>query len=252
MKIKNLLGLMAIFAFASIAFAQTVTITPKKTVYTRKGKVSFKEKRRFTVTYPIVSGTIPAATKKKLENTISYWRVFQTTLSENLSENDWLSEAYYEVNYNKNGILDIALTQEGSAAYPDSHTFNLVVNLKTGEQVKFADITKVETLTKLAEMTNRKLKTEKKEIVESIKNDKETYKNDKEQQDFDIKMINDLSFSAENFDEFSVNDKGMTIFYDAGFPHVIQALQPNGRYFFTWAELKPFIKADGLLGKFVR
>jgi hypothetical protein len=40
--------------------------------------------------------------------------------------------------------------------------------------------------------------------------------------------------------------------YDPEFPRVIQALQPDGSYFFTYAELKPFIKPGGLLGKFIR
>ncbi|MCY7375814.1 MAG: hypothetical protein LH472_07560, partial [Pyrinomonadaceae bacterium] len=60
-----------------------------------------------------------------------------------------------------------------------------------------------------------------------------------------------LSFTADAFDEYSVREKGVTIIYDAGFPHVIQAAQPNGHYLFTWAELKPFIRRDGLLGQFI-
>jgi hypothetical protein len=251
MKLKKLLVLPAILAFSSIAFSQTLIITPKKTVYTRKGKVTFKEKRTFTVTYPIVSGAIPAATKKKLENTISYWRVFETTLKENLSEYDWLSDAYYKVNYNKNGILDIALTQEGSAAYPDSQTIDLVVDLKTGEQVGINDVLKTDSLSKLAEMTDKKLKVETAMISKRI--DKGEFgKEDKESNDSVKEQLNGLEFTPESFKEFSVSDRGVTILYDAGFPHVIQAVQPDGRYFFTWTQLKTFIKADGLLGKFIR
>src|SRR5262245_14760245 len=106
MKIKILFCLAAVCFSVSAAFSQAVVITPKKTVYTRKGKVTSREKRTFTVTYPVVSGTISAAVKKKLESNISYWRVFETSLNENLSEYDWLTEAYFKVNYNKNGILD--------------------------------------------------------------------------------------------------------------------------------------------------
>jgi hypothetical protein len=43
----------------------------------------------------------------------------------------------------------------------------------------------------------------------------------------------------------------VTFLYDAGFPHAIQALEPNGNYFFSYAELRPFIKKDGLLGTFI-
>ena len=239
---------------ATFIFAQSVTITPKKTVYTRKGKVSFKEKRTFLVTYPVVSGALPLATKKKLENTVSYWRVFETTLQENLTDSDWLYELSYKVNYNKKGVLDIALTQEGSAAYPDQSTKELVIDLKTGEQVKFTDAFRTDALAAFAEMVDKKLSAEKTAQIQRI--DKGEFddggKPDKEANDALKEQLNDLSFTAETFADYSVNDRGVTIVYDAGFPHVIQAAQPDGQYFFTWAELKPFIKPGGLLARFVR
>lgn len=251
MKIKILTALVLVFACASYAFAQTVKITPKKTVYTRKFQVSLKEKRTFTITYPVVSGRISAAAKKNLADTISYWRVFETSLKENLNEMDWLTEAYFKVNYNKKGILDIALTQEGVGAYPDGQTKNLVIDLKTGKEIKFADVFKPSMRKKLASLVDSKLDVEKKEIIESIRKDKDSYANDEERQS-SVEMIENLEFTDESFDEFSVSDKGVTILYDAGFPHVVQALQPNGRYFFTWAEIKLFIKPDSLLAQFVR
>ena len=240
---------LLLFVAASINFAQTIVIRPKKTVYTRKGKDVPKEKRTFTVTYPLFNGTMPLAAKKNLEKTISYWRVFETTLQENLEET-WLYNAFYKVNYNKNGILDIALTQEGAGAYPDESTVNFVIDLKTGEQVKLTDVFKTESLATFAETVNAKLEVEKKEIIKAIGEDK--LKDNKEANDWASEQINELHFIAENFNEYSVSDKGVTILYDAGFPHAIQAAQPAGRYFFTWAEAKPFIRRDGLLAKFVR
>ncbi len=250
MKLKFLPTLAAIFAFAALALSQTITITPKKTVYTRKGKVSFKEKRTFTVTYPLFNGTMSPAAKKKLEKTISYWNVFGSTLVENM-QNDWLDEASYQVNYNRDGFLDISLTQEGSAAYPDSQTINLVVDLKTGEHINLANVLKPASRAKLAEMVNQKLQAETSEIAQRI--DKGEFgENDKESDDSLKEQLKALEFTVDNFNEFKVNDKGMTILFDASFPHVIQAAQPDGQYFFTWAELKPFVRPDGLLGKFVK
>ena len=251
MKLKYLLFILFLTVFSVQVFTQSVTIKPKKVVYTRKGKVTMKEKRTFTITYPVVSGTISVATKKKLDNTLSYWRVFETTLKENLSEYEWLTEMSYTVNYNKNGILDIGLTQEGSGAYPDGQTIVLIIDLKTGTQAKFADVFDAGSKAKLAEKVDRKLSDEKKEIVESIKNDKTSYSNDDERNS-SIELVEQLKFTSEDFDEFSVSDKGVTIIYDAGFPHVVQALEPDGHYLFTWAEIKPFIKADSLLARFVR
>ena len=246
---KLIPAFLLILTTVSICFAQ-ISVTPKKTVYTRKIKVDFKEKRTFVVTYPQISGSISPAAKKKLENTINYWRVFGTTLQENITENYWLEELSYNVGYNKNGILDIALTQEGSGAYPDQSTFDFVINLKTGEQVKFKDAFKAGTLDGFAKMVDAKLKAETKKIIKDTES--EPGENGKEADDLLKEQLNALSFTAETFDEYSVSDKGVTIFYDAGFPHVSQALQPDGRYFFTWAQVKPFVKSDGIFGKFIR
>lgn len=251
MKIKILLTMLFVIALAFSASAQTVKITSKKTVYVRKDKSVPKEKSTFTVTYPVVSGALPAATKKNLEQTISYWRIFDTTLAENLGKYHWLTDLYYKVNYNKLGILDISLTQEGIGAYPDAQTVNMVVDLKTGKQVKFEDAFKADSRAKFAAMVDRKLEAEKKEIIESIRMDKDSYSSEEEQKSSGG-MIEELKFTSESFDEFSVNDKGVTILYDAGFPHISQALEPNGSYFFTWVEVKTFIKPDGLLARFNR
>ena len=230
------------------AFGQSsITITPKKTNYTRKGVEAHR--RNVSVRYPIVGGAIKPAVKTKLENTISYWRNFETTLKESLSDT-WLSSLDYKVNYNQNGILDISLTQEGVGAYPDSQTVNLVIDLRTGEQVKFADVFKSDSLAKLAEMVDKKLQAEKQQIMQQI--DKGEYGTSQDEKTQAKEIIADLKFTAEDFKEFSVNDKGVTFLYDAGFPHATEALQPEGRYFFSYTELKAFIKPESVLGQFVR
>lgn len=225
----------------------SVTITPKKTIYRRKGSDIPKYKKTFTVRYPIIGGAIKPAVKTRLENTISYWRVFDRTLKDCLTEDVGLDSLDYTVNYNQNGVLDITLTDDHSGAYPDTQNVNLVIDLQTGKQVKFADVFKPDA--KFAEMVNKKLEAEKKQIIKDIDSDKTE---DKEAKDSLKEQVNALSFTVENFDEFRVSNKGVTILYDAGFPHVIQALQPAGEYFFTFAALKPYIKTGGMLGRFAR
>ncbi|HYJ45883.1 MAG TPA: hypothetical protein VEV81_04655, partial [Pyrinomonadaceae bacterium] len=62
----------------------------------------------------------------------------------------------------------------------------------------------------------------------------------------------DVKFKSADLDDFSVGARGITFLYDAGFPHVVQALEPVGRYFFSYAQLKPYIKRDGPLALFIR
>jgi hypothetical protein len=99
----------------------------------------------------------------------------------------------------------------------------------------------------LAAMANQKLKAEIKGLIKDVDGDKEQ---DAEQKNSLKEQLDQLSFTQENLDEFSVGDKGVTFLYDAGFPHVIQALEPDGRYFFSYALLRPHLKSTGPLAVF--
>jgi hypothetical protein len=92
----------------------------------------------------------------------------------------------------------------------------------------------------LTRRANEKLKVEVKELVEVIAEDKDS---DADQKSAVRDQLNQLEFKLENLDDFAVSDKGVTFLYDAGFPHVIRALQPNGEYFFSFAELPLTSKA---------
>jgi hypothetical protein len=238
---RNLFIFILLFAFAPVLFAQTVVITPKKTVY-RRPKPLMDFKKSFTVIRPRVKGLSPAL-NKKVEAAISYERVANFNLREELTEIQWLEEASYEVNYNKNGILDVTIFMSGSGAYPSVYQKTLVVNLKTGAQARPQDV-----FTNLAGLA---AKVRKAQLAE-IKNAKEEYKKDPDAADFSADEYFNKNFTVKNLNEFSVSDKGVTFIYDYGFPHVALALQPEGRFFYSWAELKPFIRRDGLLARFAR
>jgi len=154
----------------------------------------------------------------------------------------------YKVNHNGNYLLDITFSQSGSAAYPDDQDKHFLINLKNGNVVKASDAFIREKFAPLTAMVDRKLKLELKEILESLKDSK----SDPE----DIRIAREaqepLEFKVENLDDFSVSTKGVTFLYDAGYPHVIRAFQPSGTYFFSYAELKPYIKRDGPLGQFIQ
>ncbi len=239
---KSLLLLLIILAFSTFTFAQSVKITSKKVTYTRPKPIA-DFKKTFTVNYPKVKAATPALSKK-IENSISYSKVLGLNIEEEKREYQWLEAADYLVGYNKKGILCIYLSLEGTAAYPTSIGKNVVVNLKTGNQAKPADV-----FTNLAGL----IAEIKKQQQEEIKQAKEDYKKDSETADFDgSEYFDSADFKIENLEGFAVTDTGVIFSYNYGFPRIIQALQPTGNYSLSWAELKPFIKRDGLLGQFVR
>jgi phosphoenolpyruvate synthase/pyruvate phosphate dikinase len=132
-------------------------------------------------------------------------------------------------------------------AYPSTTTKHFLINLKNGMVVKAADAFKAEALPKLADRANQKLKAEVKEQVKVVNEDKEQ---NAEQKASLKEQLEQLTFTVENLNEFSVSEQGVTFLFDAGFPHVIQALQPAGEYFFTYRALGSFVKPNGPLAIF--
>ena len=241
MKRKFLSALLFIFAFSLNLFSQSVTVAPKKIIYKRpKSLMDFK--KSFSVIRPKVRGANPAIAKK-IETTISYEKIFDFNIKDEIGEIQWLEKASYTVDYNKNGVLGVTLSVMGTGAYPSEASQPVVVNLKTGERVLAKDV-----FVKLPELAAKGRQMQAAEIKSSII---EIEKENPEEAD-PASLFENADFNIKNLDRFSVSDKGVTFWYDYGFPHVIQAWQPEGRYFFSWTELKPFIKPDGLLAQFNR
>ena len=233
--------------------AQTGTdravVRPRTVVIIRRGALikDFPNKKRATVTYPIISGLKDAQVLGRVQAILQVKNVFDSSIAEYRDDN-WLEEFSYKVNFNKNNILDITFTQDGSGAYPDTQARHFAINLKNGKVIKASDVFIASSLPTLRTMLDGKLHRELKEILESLKDSK----SDPE----DVRIASEAQepqgYTIENLDDFEVGAKGITFLYDAGYPHVIQAFEPNGRYFFSYSELKPFIRRDGPLGQFVQ
>lgn len=221
----------------------SVVIQKRRIVLVRTGKFvrDFPERKRAVVSYPFIVGPKNSPVLRKVRALFDFKNIFDTSLAEYRADT-WLSEFDYKVNYNRNFILDITFMQDGIGAYPDTHTKHFAINLRNGELIKAADAFNSSSLDALAEMVDKKLQTENQETIRDSGEDRETAKD----------LLKDLKFKASDLDEFSISDKGITFLYDAGFPHAVQALQPVGEYFFSFAELKSHIKRDGALGMFVR
>ena len=241
MKIKFAWLAVVALAFFVSASAQSVVITSKKTLY-RRAKPLSDYKKTFTVNYPIVKAATPALSRK-IGQTISYSKVMQLNVQEEIRDMQWLEEADYEVNYNARGILVITLSISGSGAYPDQAFKTVAVDLKTGDRITAAQAFR--NPTGLVELNKKKQKIEIEKAIKELREDPE----EKDTDPADV--FNEEAFTAENLDEFSINDNGITFIYNYGFPHVIKALEPEGRYNFTWSEVSKFINPTGPFAKFV-
>ncbi|MFN2454589.1 MAG: hypothetical protein ABR577_10255 [Pyrinomonadaceae bacterium] len=208
----------------------------------------FPERKSAVVNYPVIKGLGNSLALNKIRSAIRLKNIFDTSLAE-YKEDAWLTSFDYTVNYNKNFILDLTFKQEGVGAYPDEQTKHFAFNLNSGEIIKAKDVFKQTSLELLAGIVNDKLQAEVRRIIKESEQSSEFSAEEKKQLPEEFKGV---KFEVNNLDDFSVGDKGITFLYDAGFPHAIKAIQPEGRYLFSYAELAPHIKQSGLLAKFVK
>lgn len=246
---------LILLLIGSVGYAQSPALAGDRVVINRRSLTivrrpalvkGFPEKRTARITYPIVSGLKNVQTLRRVQSLLQVKNAFGSSIDD-YRQDRWLAEFSYKVNYNRNFILDVTFEQTGSGAYPDTHSKHFAISLKDGTVIKASDVFITDKSQALAAMVNQKLQAELRKILEEIsasKGEAEDVRIAKEAQE-------PLVFTTENVDEFSIGDKGVTFLYDAGYPHAIQAFAPNGQYFFTYSELKPFIKLEGLLGQFI-
>lgn len=239
MKLK--LALLIVAASVVIAGGQTVTVTSRKVTYKRP-KPQSEEKKELTINYPKVHAATPAVSRR-IERAFSYQSVLGLNLKEEINEYDWLSEADFEVKYNKNGVLCVNLSMDGVAAYPSGTSKIVCVDSRTGIRARPTLI-----FTRISGLTAMVRKAQEKEVRDSIPQ----IKKDNPDVDNPAELFTDKHFAVKDLDGYVVSDKGITFHYDYDFAHVVQALQPEGDYFFSWAQLRPYIKPGGLLTRVAR
>ncbi len=194
---------------------------------------------------PVVTGLRDPKVLGRVRAALDIKNAFNSTLQE-YREDTWLSDFGYEVHYNGDYLLDITFTQNGIGAYPDTHQHHLLINLRNGTRLRAADVFEPAKLDALTQLVNSELQRELRKLhAENIEG---------VQSEDDRQTLTDayghLVFDRLNLDEFSVGKTGVTFLFDAGFPHVMKALQPQGRYFFSYKTLNDYIRRDGPLGKF--
>ena len=224
------------FSFAS---AQSVVITPRKVMH-RRAKPLHEHKATFTVRRPIAKAATPALSRR-ITAAISPEKVLDLNIREELTENQWLEEADYKILFNQNGVLCVEEWMTGTAAYPDGITRRVVVDIATGFAVAPTDVLK--DLTEFAVLVKKKQTAEIAAARAEMKSEPDARPDD---------LFSETNFTVQDFKQFSIDSKGVTIYYDYGFPHVVEAWEPAGEFRFSWAEIKPFVRTESLLARFVR
>ncbi|MEZ5305844.1 MAG: hypothetical protein R2684_01730 [Pyrinomonadaceae bacterium] len=235
-------AVLVLLAVSAFVVEAQIKIVPTKVVYTRVGEGLSEFKQTFEVNYPVPIGDDKNGSFRTLSKTINYWDAFDMSLEESLGDYTWLERLDYQILYNNRDILTIELIQEGSGAYPDGSSVTYVVDLKTGKRIMADQVfTNMPALVKMID------KAQKAEIKQAIIDAKAENLDDADSLD---QMFKEYDAKFTKVGQFIVDEKGVTFLYDYGFPHAVAALEPEGKYEFTWEQMKPYLKPGGLLTKF--
>lgn len=201
------------------------------------------------LSYPVVDTKfIPdAAVAKRIVGALSGEPIYGDpigAMEQNILGGDgWLDEASYVVNYNGRYVFDGDFTISGCGAYPDQHTNHVLLNLRTGKTIKATDAFLPGSLKALEAMVKQK-------VAAAVSTAKKEHREDLKEGDYSDLFRLDTKINL--LDQFSVSDSGVTFLYDWGFPHVAQALEPDGRFFLPFDAVKSFVRKDGALSEFVK
>ncbi len=254
--------IVLIFTLASISFAQSVVIKPKKIIYTKDyiinedpiidkgdhGDAASRDWEAVTVIYPQVSG-VDSLIAQNLEAAIDTYYLQDSLGGKPLSYPELLGKKGqglhdYKVNYNDNGLLDITFHWKLILGHLYEEFYTVVIDVNAGSRVTSQGAFK--NTSGLLAMIKKAQQLESKQAIAQMKANSKVYA-----------MCSFLKrefrgkFSARNLNNFSISDKGITFIYNYNREHLCADAYPKGRYFFTWKEVKPFIKPAGPFGNFI-
>lgn len=166
--------------------------------------------------------------------------------------NQGFTNASFEVLYNAQNLLSMAFYYEYLGAYPSTATRHATFDLRTGRLVTIGQLL-ADTLA-LRQHWQKNIDHEVAAVISSLPTDYPDLEADG-RDDIQERLgwnstLRKVEFEPgqPRFDDFALTPTGLTLFLDFGFPHVIQALEPNEAYGFTYSTLKAWIKPNGLLG----
>jgi hypothetical protein len=249
MKHCGLHVLLSVFLLSCFASGQqgTLNIVPETIVYKRTAPHVGESRRAFTVRRPVINGGTSRAASAKIQKQLNFWKSFEISFKDELEVGAYLERFDYEVKYNKDYLLSIWLTAETVAAYPDRFIRYLVFDVRTGTKLETSDLIKAGSLPDLQSAVRWKMREELERFPDGafLYNQQFEFGGEEFFPKPENLMLKDLQ-------GFSVSPDGITFFFDYGFPHISKSSEPPGEFFFSWKEMEPFIKRDGLLARFVR
>ena len=159
--------------------------------------------------------------------------------------------ARYEVLYNDYGLLSVEFKADYLGAHSSSTVRHATFDLRTGRLLEVRDLVAdtlalrsrwLQSINRRIANHLRKLPAEYPQMDADLLADvrRRLYWNDSTQ-------TVQLEGDDPRFYDFALTPFGLMLYYDFGFPHVVEALQPDSDYLFSYAMLAPWLKPKGPL-----
>jgi hypothetical protein len=232
--------------------ADGIKVFPSKKIYGRLNLEDDDWKKEFTVCYPIIEGIESESVLYKINSAINYEKVFDVSIGESIESDTYLSEFDYSIKLIRKPFIVFELHIDGVAAYPTHFLQHIVVNYQTGERLKIVDLFIENSLERLATVIDEFVQ------VDFIKANLKYKYHDEISLEISNESIHQLDtyykhqFTKESFDEFFLDEDGITFIYHFEFPHILLPFEPEGYYFFFFASLSQFIKPNSILETFIK
>lgn len=226
-----------------------VTITPRTIVFPRKPnpvRASFPDEKT-VINYPEVTGLQNESVLNRIQTTLQLKNIFGSTVAEyQADETGWLEKVGFVVNYNQHHILDLRFTELGSAVHGEVTNKHFTIDLRNGNVLTPTDIFVAERMDQLSKLIDKKLQDEIKKIRNQFTGGDAVPPPLED-------ILGKLKFETTDLSDFEVNPEGVWFYKKIHFPYGFgfHTSRPDGRYFFRHAELKPYLRTDGLLWQFV-
>lgn len=201
-------------------------------------------------------GLVDAALGEDLEN-VPQPLIVSTAIEQAHAEfeskkNDF-TESRYEVLYNDHGLLSVEFTSVYGGTYSSTVKRHATFDLRSGRLLEVRDVV-ADTLA----LQQRWQQSINRRVTEHLRALPKEYP----QIETDTNLLTDvkhrlywndststveLQDGEPRFYDFAITSFGLVLYYDFGFPHVIEALQPDSDYQLTYADIKQWLKPKGPL-----
>lgn len=159
-----------------------------------------------------------------------------------LQEDTWLDARYFIITLNQDDIVQFTLATEGSGAYPSASLEYRAIDVRQGKRIMAQDLFKPASFPALIKLIDRKMKQAQQQSLKQHPDEKEAL----------TMLYQEVKLKKEDLDNMVISSKGIAFVYEYGFPHAIKALTPDDQYFFSYAELMPYLKKDAIVEKLIK